>query len=62
MLCRTTRMIKGIGIGLAIGIALGAAGCGCMCGMPSKRKLKRRIMHTADSMGNALENICCMMR
>ncbi len=62
MLYRTTRMIKGIGIGLAVGVALGAAGCGCMNGMPNKRKLKRKIMHTADSMGHALENIYCMMK
>lgn len=62
MLIRTTRMLKGVGLGMAIGVALGAAGCGCMCGMPSKRKMKRKLMHTADVMGNTLENICCMMK
>lgn len=62
MLCKTSRKLKGMCLGLAMGAAIGAAGCCCMCGMPSKRKLKRKFLHTADSMGSTLENILCMIK
>ncbi len=62
MLSRTTRMIKGLGIGLMVGMALGAAGSTCICGKPSKRRVKRRLIHTADCIEDAFESLCCMMK
>lgn len=59
---RRNRTLGGIGLGMLLGAAIGAVGCGSICGMPSKRKVKRRLMHAADVMGSAVENMCDMMK
>lgn len=62
MIMNSRKTLGGIGLGMLIGAAVGAVGCSSICGMPSKRKVKRRLMHAADAMGNALENVCSMMK
>ena len=51
------KTVQGIGLGLLLGAAAGAAGYCGVCGMPSKRKVRRRLLHAADSMSGALENL-----
>ena len=62
MSTKQTSAFKGVGLGLLLGAAAGAAGWYGVCGAPSKRKVRRRLMHAADAMGNALENMYDMMR
>ncbi|MBQ1411853.1 MAG: hypothetical protein IIY93_01545 [Clostridia bacterium] len=59
---RNQHLMKGIGLGMLLGAAVGAAGFGSVCGMPSKRKLRRRLMNAADNMGSALEDFYNMIR
>lgn len=59
---KTKKTMQGIGLGMLLGAAVGAAGYGGVCGMPSKRKVKRRLMHAADTMSSALENVYSMMK
>ena len=59
---KSQNVMKGIGLGMLLGAAVGAAGFGSMFGMPSKRKMKRRLMHAADTMGSALEDFYNMVK
>lgn len=56
MSMKTKKTVQGIGLGMLLGAAVGAAGFGSLFGMPSKRKVKRRLMNAADAMGSALED------
>lgn len=51
---------SGSGIWLLLGVAIGAAAC-CglerMCGTPTKRKVRRRLMHAADAVNDAIDNM-----
>ena len=51
------KTMQGVGLGMLLGAAVGAAGYCGVCGMPSKRKMRRRLLHAADSMSGALENL-----
>lgn len=52
----------GTGMWLLIGMAAGAAGCCGVCGLPRGRKVKRRLMHAADAVNDALDNLYSMMK
>ena len=45
---------SGMGLWLLLGIAVGAAACCGVCGMPGKRSVRRRLMHAADEVNNAV--------
>lgn len=51
---------SGMGLWLLVGIAVGAAAC-CgvcgMCAMPTRRKIRRRLMHAADAVSDAIDNM-----
>ncbi len=48
---------SGMGIWLLLGIAVGAAACVGICGTPTKRKVRRRLMHAADAVNDAIDNM-----
>ena len=45
------------GLWLLAGIAAGAAVCLGMCGMPGKRRVRRRLMHAADAVNEAIDSM-----
>lgn len=53
---------SGMGLWLLLGIAVGAAACCGVCGMPAKRKIRRRLMHAADAVNDAIDNMYSAMK
>ncbi|MBQ9902679.1 MAG: hypothetical protein IJM51_09910 [Clostridia bacterium] len=55
----------GIGLWLLLGIAVGAAAC-CgvsgMCGTTARRRLRRKLMHAADAVNEAVDNMFSAMK
>ena len=50
------------GLWLLIGIAVGAAACLGVCGTPAKRRVRRRLMHAADAVNEAIDNMYSAMK
>ena len=51
---------SGMGLWLLLGIAVGAAACFgmcIMCGTPTRRKVRRRLMHAADAVNDVIDNM-----
>ena len=53
---------SGMGLWLLIGIAVGAAACLGVCGTPAKRRVRRRLMHAADAVNEAIDNMYSAMK
>ena len=53
---RTAHALRGMGWGLLLGAAIGAAGCCGVCGLPTKRRMRRRLLSATDAMNDALES------
>ncbi len=47
---------------MLIGIAAGAAACCGICGLPGRRRFRRRLMHAADTVNDAMDNLYRMMK
>ena len=54
MYCKRNMTSSGMGLWLLLGIAVGAAACLGVTGMPTQRKVRRRLMHAADEVNNAV--------
>ncbi len=57
MYYRTKSAMPAAGLWLLAGIAAGAAVCLGMCGMPGKRRVRRRLMHAADAVNEAIDSM-----
>ena len=53
---------SGSGIWLLLGMAAGVAACIGVCGTPTKRKVRRRLMHAADAVNDAIDNMFSTMK
>ena len=65
MYCNRNNSSSGMGLWLLVGIAVGAAaslGVWEMCGMPGKRTVRRKLMHAADAVNDAIDNAFDMMK
>ncbi len=59
---KRTMPSSGMGLWLLIGIAVGAAACLGVCGTPAKRRVRRRLMHAADAVNEAIDNMYSAMK
>ena len=62
---RQKQTSSGMGLWLLLGIAVGAAACygaEMMCGTPTKHKVRRRLMHAADAVNDAIDNLFISMK
>lgn len=62
MYCRKKPSSSGMGLWLLLGIAVGAAASVGVCGMPGRRKVRRRLMHAADAVNDAIDNMYRAMK
>ena len=53
---------SGMGMWLLVGAALGAAACLGLTGMPTQRKVRRRLMNAADAVNDAIDSMYRAMK